>query len=189
MRASAVSRPTRVARITNVPVVLSVAPMTSAAGGHLDRDRLAGEHAGVDRGRALDDDAVDRHLLAGPDPEQVADHDRLERDVLVAAVGDAPGGRGLQPDQPPDRAGRAGPGAVLQPAPEQDEADDDGRGVEVGLGVQPGLVDDVRDERHDDAVQPRGARADRDERVHVRGAMAGGPPRRAVEAAARPTPG
>ena len=52
----------------------------------LDRDRLAGQHAGVDRRRALDDDAVDRDLLAGPDPQQVADGDRLERDVLLAAV-------------------------------------------------------------------------------------------------------
>jgi hypothetical protein len=32
MRASAVSRPTRVARMTNVPVVLSVAPITSSPG-------------------------------------------------------------------------------------------------------------------------------------------------------------
>ena len=83
--------------------------MTVAAGGHLDRDRLAGEHAGVDRGGALDQDAVDRDLLARADPEQVADDDRLERDVLLATVGDAPGGRGLRPDEPPDRASRAGP--------------------------------------------------------------------------------
>ena len=36
------------------------------------RDRLAGEHRLVDRARALDEHAVDRDLVAGPDAEQVA---------------------------------------------------------------------------------------------------------------------
>ena len=40
-------------------------------------------------------------------------------------------------------------------------------------------------ERHDDAVQPGGARSDGDERVHVRGPVTGGAPRRPVEPAAR----
>ena len=66
------------------------------AGGHLDRHGLAGQHAGVDRGGALDDDAVDGHLLARPDAQQVADRHRLERHVLFAPVGHAPGGRGLR---------------------------------------------------------------------------------------------
>ena len=37
-----------------------------------DRDRLAGEHGLVDGRGALDHDAVDRHLVARPDPQQVA---------------------------------------------------------------------------------------------------------------------
>ena len=47
----------------------------------VDRHALAGEHPLVDGGRALDDDAVDGHLLAGPDPDQVADGDLLDGDV------------------------------------------------------------------------------------------------------------
>ena len=43
------------------------------AGADLDRHRLAGQHRLVDRGRALDDDAVGRDLLARPDDEHVAD--------------------------------------------------------------------------------------------------------------------
>ena len=43
------------------------------AGRDLDRHGLAGEHRLVDRRLALDDDAVGRDLLAGPDDEQVAD--------------------------------------------------------------------------------------------------------------------
>ena len=42
----------------------------------LDRDRLAGEHARVDRGRAVDDLAVGGDLLAGTDDEPVADRER-----------------------------------------------------------------------------------------------------------------
>ena len=145
IRASAVSRPTRVARITNVPVVFSVAPMTSSPAADLDRHRLAGQHRSVDRRRALDDDAVDRDLLAGADPQQVADDDRLERRRPPRDRPATPArGRRLQPDEPADRPGRAGLGAGLQPATEQDEPDDDRRGVEVGLGMQPGLVDDAR---------------------------------------------
>ena len=41
----------------------------------LDRHRLAGEHARVDRGRAVDDLAVGGDLLAGPDDEPVADRE------------------------------------------------------------------------------------------------------------------
>ena len=156
------------------------------AGGHLDRHGLAGQHAGVDRGAALDDDAVDGHPLPRPDAQQVTDRHRLERHVLFAPVGHAPGGLGPETQEPPDRPGRAGLGAMLEPPTEQDEPDDDRRRVEVGLRVQPGLVDDVGEERHEDAVQPGRARADRHERVHVGGAMPGGPPRCAVEAAPRP---
>ncbi len=39
------------------------------------RQALAGQHALVDRGRAVGDDTVDRDLLTGADAHQVADHD------------------------------------------------------------------------------------------------------------------
>ena len=49
--ASAVSAPTCVARTTRRPPALTVAPATSEPGLHLDRHRLAGQHAHVDGGR------------------------------------------------------------------------------------------------------------------------------------------
>ena len=45
------------------------------AGDLLDRQRLAGQHRLVDRRAALDHLAVDRHLLARPHPQPVADRD------------------------------------------------------------------------------------------------------------------
>ena len=84
IRASAVSRPTRVARMTNVPVVFSGRADDLVARPDRDRDRLAGQHRCVDRRAALDDDAVDRDRVAGPDAQQVADRDGLERDLAVA---------------------------------------------------------------------------------------------------------
>ncbi len=161
-------------------------PDDLGAGAHLDRHGLAGQHAGVDRGPALDDDAVDGHPLPRPDAQQVTDDHRFERHVLVPPVAHEPGGLGPQPHEPPDRPGRAGLGAMLEPPTEQDEPDDDRRRVEVGLRVQPGLVDDLGKEGHEDAVQPGRARADRHERVHVGGAMTGGSPGSAVEPPARP---
>ena len=58
--------------------------------GLVDREALPGEHALVDRGGAADDDAVDGDLVSGPDPDDVADDDLLDRDVdLGVAAGTA----------------------------------------------------------------------------------------------------
>ncbi len=186
IRASAVSRPTRVARITNVPVVLRVAPMTSSPGPTVDRDRLAGQHRGVDGRAAVDDQAIDRHLVAGPDAQQVAGLDVVERDLDVGPLADEPRGRRAEPDQAADGAGRTCLRPGLEPASEQDEPDDDRRGVEVGHRFDAGRCDDVRPQRDDHAVRPGGARPDGDQRVHVGRAVACGSPRRPVEAAAGP---
>ena len=79
--ASVLSAPTAVARTTRVPVRLSGGADDGVADGLVDRDALAGQHRLVDGGGALGDDAVDGQLLAGPDPDEVADDDLLERDV------------------------------------------------------------------------------------------------------------
>ena len=102
------------------------------------------------------------------------------------AVTDDARRRGAEPDQPVDRAGRPPLRARLEPAPEQDEADDDRRRVEVGDGLDAGRLDDRRPQGDHHAVGPGGGRADRHERVHVRRPVAGRSPRRAVEAAAGP---
>ena len=149
-------------------------------------DRLAGEHRLVDRGHALDHDAVDRHLVAGTDAQQVAGDDERELDVLLEVAANAAGGRRLQADEAADRPGRAALGAGLEPLPEQDQAQDDRRRVEVGLGVQPGRVDDLRPQGHEHGVAPGGARADRHQGVHRGPAVPARAPGGPVEAAARP---
>ena len=151
-----------------------------------DRDRLAGQHRCVDGGSALDDDTVDGDPVAGPDTEEVADRDGLERHLVVRPVTHDERGRRTEADQPMDRAGRPALGAGLEPAPEQDETDDDRRRIEVGDGLDTGRRDEVRPHRDHDAVGPGRRRADRHERVHVGRPVAGRPPRRAVEAAAGP---
>jgi hypothetical protein len=53
----------------------------------LDRYRLTREHARVDARGALEDDAVDRHLVARADADTVTDRDANERDVHLAVIG------------------------------------------------------------------------------------------------------
>ena len=55
----------------------------------LHRDRLAGDHRLVHRAAALDDDAVHRHLLAGPD----AQHDRRAGPASSGTSSSRPSGR------------------------------------------------------------------------------------------------
>ena len=75
IRARAVSRPTCVARITNEPVVLIVAPMTPSPA---DLVTGIGSPVSMDSSTATRPRPrpVDRHLVAGPDPQQVARDDR-----------------------------------------------------------------------------------------------------------------
>ena len=109
----------------------------------VDRDGLAGDHRLVDRRSALDDDPVDRHLVAGPDPDQVARIDLGQVDVDFAARPDDAGRLRGQTDQAPDRAGGAALRPALEPATEEDQPDDDRRRVEVGLRAQTGPQDDL----------------------------------------------
>ena len=139
IRARAVSRPTRVARITNEPVVLMRRADDLVAGRLGDRDRLAGEHRLVDgarrpRRRRRRPGPCRR---AGPAAGRPGTTDR-QLDVLLDAVADAAGRRRLERDEPPDRAGRPALRAALEPPPEQDQADDDRRAVEVGHGLDAG---------------------------------------------------
>ena len=63
------------------------------AGGLGDRHRLTGDQRLIERGTALLDLPVDRHLLARADPQPVADLHLIEGDFLVGAVGADPAGR------------------------------------------------------------------------------------------------
>ena len=87
---SRVSAPTFSARITKPPVWFSVPAVTLEPGRLGHRHRLAGDHRLVDVALALGQLAIDRHLLAGPHAQQVADLDGVDLHRLVGAVGAAP---------------------------------------------------------------------------------------------------
>ena len=89
-------------------------------------------------------------------------------------------------DQPPDRARGPPLRPALEPPPEQDQADDDRRAVEVGHGLDAGRLHQLGPQRHHHRIAPGGGGPDGDQRVHRHAAVAAGPPGRAVEAAARP---
>ena len=113
IRASAVSGPTRVARKMNVPVRFRVAPITSSP---VVTSTGIGSPVSievVDRRAPLDDEPVDRDLLARPDAEQVARADLPEVDVDLLVAADDPGRLRTEPDEASDRAGRR----VPSPAP------------------------------------------------------------------------
>ena len=100
-----------------------------------DRDRLAGQHRRVDRGRRP------RRRRRRPGPGRRAGP-AGGRPTATASSGTSrrrspsthdERGRRAKADEPADRAGRPALGAGLEPATEQDEPDDDRRAVEVGL--------------------------------------------------------
>ncbi len=85
--ASTVAEPTCSERITSAPLVFSVAPIS------LSPMRLvigSGSPVSIDSSSALlalDDNTIDRHLLARPHAQPVADMHVRERHIRLAAVG------------------------------------------------------------------------------------------------------
>ena len=108
-------------------------PDDRVAGRLVHRRRLTGEHRFVDRRGALDDHAIDRHPLARPHTQQVADAHDLQQHVDLLPVLQASRGAWLQPDEAADGVARLALGPRLEPPPEQHQPDDDGRTVEVRL--------------------------------------------------------
>ena len=157
--ASAVSSPTFVARTTSRPNVLTVAPATEAPARDVDRYRLAREHRLVDRGLALDDDAVRRHLLARTDDEEIAGRELGDRNRDLDPVSEHAGLLRAELEERADRSARAASRPRLEVAPEQDQRRDHGGDLEVDVRV-------VDDDERGDRPAPGRERADRDERVH-----------------------
>ena len=98
--------PTRSARITSVPVPLTVAPMTRSPALLLDRDRLAGDHRLVDGARALER----RRRRPGPSRpgrtrRRSPTRTCVERDVFLVAVG----AHAPRASSAPGRAARGSP--------------------------------------------------------------------------------
>ena len=184
--ANAVSRPTRSARITNVPVVLTVAPMTSSPGPTA---------TGIDSPVSIDASIAEPPSTTTPSTG-IRSPGRTRRRSPTRTSSRAtsrsrpssthPRDRRAERGKPADRASRPALGPRLEPPPEQDQTDDDGRGVEVGHRLDAGRFDRAGPEGDDGAVGPGRGRADRDKRVHVRGAVSCRAPGRAVERATGP---
>ncbi len=154
------------------------------------RHRFAGHHGFIDGGASLGDDAIDRDLLAGTDPQQITDRDGVDRDVLVAMRGDAPRGLRRQAEQRADRARRALARPQFQHLPQQHQNRDDGRRLEIhrdrAVHVAERRRKQLRRQRADHAVEPGHAGAHRDQREHVEIARDEGIPAAHKERRARP---
>ena len=186
IRARAVSRPTRVARMTNEPVVLSVAPMTSSPGRLVDG---SGSPVSIDSSTAETPSTTmpstgtrspGRTRSRSPGTTSASSTSASTPSRIRRAVDR------LEADQPPDRGRGAALGPGLEPSPEEHEAEDDRRRVEVADGLDARRHHDLRPQRHEHGVGPRRGRADGDQRVHRRAAVPPRPPRSAVEALAGP---
>ena len=136
------------------------------------RHRFAGHHGFVERGVALEHDAVDRHLVAGLDAQLVADRDRLERNLLVAAVIlDAARGLGREIEQRLDRAGGGLARAQFEHLADQHQHGDHAGGFEIDRRRSAVAAEGVREnagrESGDQAVAVSHADAHADQREHV----------------------
>ena len=149
-----------------------VPPMSCVAGLFGHRHRFAGHHRFVQRRMPLDHRAVDRHLFAGAHAQPVADHDRLERDLLFGSVvRDAPRRLRREVEERADGAGGLLARPQFQHLAEQHQHGDHRGGLEIDrdravFGAERRRKDAGRDSG-DDAVDPGDAGAERDQREHV----------------------
>ena len=148
--ARAVSAPTFVARTRRVPLMLIVAPITSAPGVLVHGQALARDHRLVDVALAVLDDAVDGDLRARPHQQQVADLHLGGGDLDRLAVADHQRLRRGEVEEGPDRVVGPAAGPHLEPVAEQHERGQDRRR----------LVEDLAAARERDhhRVEPAGAR-------------------------------
>ena len=130
-------------------------------------------------------------LVSGPHAQPVADHDRVERNLLVAAVGaDAPGGLGGEVEQRADGARRLLARAQLEHLPQQHQHGDDRSGLEIdgnrAVGAaERGWEKAGKQDRHG-AVDPRHPGAHGNEGEHVEIAREEGLPAAHEERPTRP---
>src|SRR5262249_32942009 len=112
--------------------------------------------------------------------------DVIDRHVDFAAVALDAGRLGPQADERPDRPASPRRGPSLEQVPEQDQRDDGRRDLVVDAAGAVYGVEPLRKQGRGETVEVRGEGADRDEGVHVRGAMPGGHPRPKQYVAAGP---
>ncbi len=136
------------------------------------RHRFAGDHGFIDRGSAFDQHAIDRNFFAGTNAQPVADHDDVERHVLIAAViFDAPRGFGRKRDERADRARGRSAGAQFEHLAEQYQHGDNAGSLEIKRDATVLIVkrrgEKAGRQRRDDAVAISDACAHGDQREHI----------------------
>ena len=150
------------------------AGLQAVAGRDRPGNAFAGDQRAVDLGPSLDDAPIDRHTIAGRQQHRHARPDVLHGQVALRSVG-LPHRRAARRKPGQSLDGRARPLAhhVVERAADQQEEQQRGRGVEIGVrAVMDGLV-----EAHAEGQQD----ADRDRHVHVGAAMTQRLPGRAEE--------
>ena len=150
------------------------AGLQAVAGRDRPGNAFAGDQRAVDLGPSLDDAPIDRHAIAGRQQHRHARPDVLHGQVALRSVG-LPHRRAARRKPGQSLDGRARPLAhhVVERAADQQEEQQRGRGVEIGVrAVMDGLV-----EAHAEGQQD----ADRDRHVHVGAAMTQRLPGRAEE--------
>ena len=100
------------------------------------RHRFPGQHRFVHRRRALGDDSVHRHLLAGLHDHHIAEHHYLDRDIDLLPIAEHVRRFRAQRCQPANRFGCAALRSRFQQPPEQDERDDGSDCLVVDIGGQ-----------------------------------------------------
>ncbi len=138
----------------------------------LDRDRLAGDERLVDRASAVDDDAIDRHPVAGAHAQHVTDHDVGERHLGRVAVRlDLQRRLGREVEEGADCTAGLRPRPEFQHLAEEDEGGDHRRRLEIDADQAVMVAHlgrkDLRREHRDQAVDERRADADGNQREHV----------------------
>ena len=197
--ARAVSSPTRVARTTSRPPALIVAPTTSSPG-----PTSTGTDSPVSSAwSTAEEPRSTTPSVATFSPGRTTKRSPtarlLDRDAALLALlvehGDV---LGAQVEQGLERRPGAALGPLLEVAAGEDEGGDDGGDLEVDVvGGGAALGDELERHRHprragveeeegDQRPAPGGQRADRDQRVHRRGAVAEVLPGGLVEGPARP---
>src|SRR5262249_44669082 len=129
-------------------------------------------HGFVDRAAPLDDLAVQWNFLARPHPQAIAELDRVESNLLVAAVvANQPRSLRREVEKGANRAASLLARTELEDLAEQDERRDDRGRLEINrdrpmLGAE-GQRKEARRDRGDHAIGPGHANPHRDQREHV----------------------
>jgi len=108
---------------------------------------FTGNHRLIDGAVPVEHDTIDRHLLAGTDPQLVARHDRFERDVLLGAVvTDKAGVFRREIEQRADGAAGLRSRAQFEDLAEQHQGDDDRGRLEIERDFSFGRAEGSRED-------------------------------------------